>query len=753
MLYRVRFLFLFMLFGLNVSAQIELNGYVVNAETGEAVSEVSIQVKDHPQLFCMTDRKGYFSLSVPEIYCTLVLRHLSYELQMYKITEEDILPLNIHLVPSEMVLNEVIIAAAKNNARDNELRRISFRKEAIGQMTSGFGEADIIRSLQSMPGIQKSSEVNAALNVRGTGHGNNRVTMDGQDLHNSYHLLGIAPMFNPDILESVVLQKSGFNAQDGNALSSFLQVETRTPDLYDQHFSASVCNLSTKAHYEGPLIKGKVSMLLAGRYSFFDMVTEIYEQLHGDNENYSPLPYYRLNELFLKLHFNMKNDWNGDFTAFHTTDRFLFETKNLKLRTDWKNKLYSINLSKTLSNSSRILIHSGLSLYNFEGEYNPYNQIFRRNDMASWDSRINYNGRSESGLIWDAGAFSSLRYYYIESEEKSISYTLREANITEYSWLSGAYGNLRFSLTKELELEGGLRVSHFFQDKSFLRIAPRFQVNMRRDDFAMNLSYDRTYQFAHLISPLGFNMPADLWYPAGPKSPPQQCDQYALHFHYDFGIVKTDMGVFYKDMSGLSDLSTGTEFLSFHPSEALVYGSGTAYGFETGWHLILDFVETDLSYTYAHSRRVFEEINDGSSFSPPYDLPHQIDVNLRGDINASWQWNASWFWASGQVTTMPTAYAFLSHGAEAEPYPIYTERYNFRMPASHRMDVSLKYNNEYSWGTSVFSFGVYNVYHNSNPYFLYFKIEKLSDDSLVVEPQRLSIFPFTPFASLKITLR
>lgn len=735
---------------MNLSAQLELSGYISSVENGQAISEASIQVKDHSALFCLSDSAGYFSISVPEPQGSLVIRHISYEFLMYDFNTKAGTTLSIQLIPSKNVINEVGIVSKRNNARDNELREISFRKADINKMTTGFGEADVIRSLQSMPGIQKSSEVNAALNVRGTGHGNNRITFDGQDLFNSYHLLGIAPMFNPDILESVVLQKSGFNAKDGNALSSFLRVESRIPDLYDHHFMASLCNLSSKAQYEGPIVEGKVSILAAARYSFFDMVSGVYGKLHENKDNYNPLPEYRLYELFLKVHFELKKDWKADITAFHTTDKFQYKKENLKLLTNWKNQLYSFNLGKTLSPSSRITIHSGISVYNFNGEYNPSWNISRLNDLVSWDSQLDYNGRSTSGLSWDAGVFSSLRHYYIQSQEKVGSQILQEAENKENSLMSGVFGNLRVPISTAFELEGGLRFSHYYHTENLFRLAPRFQVNAKKGDFAMNLSYDRTYQFAHLISPLGFNIPADLWVPAGANSPPQLCDQYALNFLYDFGILKAEMGVFYKDMEGLGELKTGSELVSFLPSDALVYGKGSAYGFETGWHLNLDFLKLDIYYTYAQSSRIFDEINEGSPFSPPYDLPHQVDINLKGDINPSWAWNISWYWASGSVTTMPTSYTFLTHGSENLPYPIYTERYNFRMPASHRMDVSLLHTSVYPWGEAQLSFGVYNVYSQSNPYYLYFTINELPDESLEVTPRMMSIFPFTPFICLKI---
>ena len=293
------FLFRFLFLG----AQVNISGSVFDSRTGKPIPEATIQVNKNISLFCMTDSTGHFSLSVPALPCSLVIRHLSYMLLVQNLPVNQDFPVMLYLTASEKTIEEVYVSAPKNNARDNELRKISLRSAAIDQLTSGFGEADIIRTLQSMPGIQKSSEVNAALNVRGTGHGNNRIKFDGQDLLNSYHLLGIAPMFNPDILESVVLQKSGFHARSGNALSSFLDVESRTPDLVHNSFSASLSNLSGGIRYEGPLVWDKISVLAAARYSYFDLVSAIYERVNGDKEDFRPLPGYRLHDLFLRLHF------------------------------------------------------------------------------------------------------------------------------------------------------------------------------------------------------------------------------------------------------------------------------------------------------------------------------------------------------------------------------------------------------------------------------------------------------------------
>lgn len=737
---------LFLLAGMGLHAQYILKGIILDEQHQQAVAGATIQVSTDPDALFITDSTGQFQASIKAFPCSLIIRHLSYEPKEYPVQNESNTPIEIHLTPSSASIGEVAITAERNRASENELKQITFRQKDMESMTSGFGEADIIRSLQALPGIQKSSEVNAALNVRGTGHGHNQITVDGQPLLNSYHLLGIAPMFNPDILESISLLKSGFPSQKGYGLSSFLDVNSRSADLYEEEYSVAVSNLTAKAQYETPLTEGKSSLLLSGRYSFFDVVATIYQKLHQSKKDYIALPDYRLYDLFGKLHFLLKNDWTADISAMHTRDHFIYLMNNVNLDTDWSNSLLSLNLGKTWNDYSRLDLRTGLSYYDFTGSYNPSWLTERENTLVSWDQQLKYQYRFPSGISIHASWFSRYRSYHIESREKTASFLLREADESINSFSSGAGGEIHLPFAGYFEAIAGARFTTYHPQSGewIYKLAPRLQINGNYGPFATNLSYDRNYQFAHLISPLGFNMPADLWVPVQTPETVQQADQWAFHLNYTKHLFSVDMGVFYKKMSGLSELGFTAELISFHPADALIFGKGEAWGIETALHLEPEKWQAHLYYTYASSRRTFADVNDGRPYSPPYDLPHQIDMELKGQLSSRLFWNLSWFHASGQVTTMPTGYTFLPHGPESKPTPLYTERYNFRMPPSHRMDVSMSWKKSATTGGSL-TLGVYNVYSNSNPYFLYFTIEETTSGDMQVQPKQLAIFPLTPF--------
>ena len=146
----------------------------------------------------------------------------------------------------------------------------------------------------------------------------------------------------------------------------------------------------------------------------------------------------------------------------------------------------------------------------------------QRNDLLSWDNDVEYSHFNNSGLSWQAGAFSMLRHYYIKSEELVANTIIRSAASDEYSLYTGIYGNMKVPVNAWMEVEGGLRLAYYGHLGILFRLAPRLQVNVRQGNIAMNLSYDRTYHFAHLISPLGFNMPADLGTRPAVKLPPSK---------------------------------------------------------------------------------------------------------------------------------------------------------------------------------------------------------------------------------------
>ena len=67
-------------------------------------------------------------------------------------------------------------------------------------------------------------------------------------------------------------------------------------------------------------------------------------------------------------------------------------------------------------------------------------------------------------------------------------------------------------------------------------------------------------------------------------------------------------------------------------------------------------------------------------------------------------------------------------------------RNNYRMPAYHRLDLSVNLKKDRKWGQRTWSFGVYNVYSRQNPFYLEFGYDNSGNRKLF----QYSLFPIIP---------
>lgn len=83
---------------------------------------------------------------------------------------------------------------------------------------------------------------------------------------------------------------------------------------------------------------------------------------------------------------------------------------------------------------------------------------------------------------------------------------------------------------------------------------------------------------------------------------------------------------------------------------------------------------------------------------------------------------------SGVYTTFPVGVAVAHNisSSQTQPVlvPVYTDRYNYKLPNNHRLDLNLDYTIPYKYASLKLSIGAYNVYNQSNPSFVYLKLNK-----------------------------
>jgi hypothetical protein len=295
------------------------------------------------------------------------------------------------------------------------------------------------------------------------------------------------------------------------------------------------------------------------------------------------------------------------------------------------------------------------------------------------------------------------------------------------------------------------------EDTAFIEPEPRISLKYDLAELGMlQLGFSRMQQNLHYVSYSGSSLPTDLWLPATKNFRPEQALQANLSYRSDIRVAKVPFELtiegFYKDLRHLLDFKEGISFYSTSALESKLEknGRGKVYGFEvmlekstgktTGW----------ISYTWSKNIRQFDNMNSGQEYPFKYDRRHNISLIVNHEFSKHVQLTASWVYSTGNALTLSQGYydqidivnsgindGIMYNLGQAQ---IYTAKNGYRMPAYHRLDVSVQFIKEMSKGERIWSFSIYNVYNQMNPFYLFYD----KNDQGAVTLHQLTVFPFIP---------
>ena len=245
-----------------------ISGTITEQNKGEALIGVKVRVKDQSYLVA-TNEYGFYSITIPEGKYILVVTYIGYILQEKEIDLKENVSLNFVLeTPSEKT-KELETAKVTINKQDN-VRGSTMGVErldpkAIAKIPVLFGEKDIIKTLQLLPGVKSAGEGNSGYYVRGGGSDQNLILLDEAPVYNASHLLGFFSTFNSDAIKDATLYKGNQPANLGGRLSSVLDIKMNEGNNQRYNVSGGLGLISSKLNVEGPLVKDKSSFLITGR--------------------------------------------------------------------------------------------------------------------------------------------------------------------------------------------------------------------------------------------------------------------------------------------------------------------------------------------------------------------------------------------------------------------------------------------------------------------------------------------------------
>jgi hypothetical protein len=773
------FFLLFTSFGFSQSkTNFTISGTIKDASSGEDMIGAMVQVKELSNYGAVTNVYGFYSISLPKGNYTLIYSYIGFEKRTVKIKLDKDIKKNVNLISSSQYIEGVEITGERSDANvtSPEMSVTKVTIKEVEKIPVIFGEKDVMKTIQLLPGIKSEGDGGAGFYVRGGSADQNLILLDEAPVYNASHMMGFFSVFNSDALKDVKLYKGGMPAQYGGRLSSVMDIKMKEGNNKSFHVNGGIGVIASKLSVEGPIVKDKGSFIISGRRTYADMFLKLSTNEQQQN---SELYFYDLN---LKANYQINENNRIYLSGYLGRDKFGFDNK---FGFDWGNRTATLRWNKIFNAklfSNTTLIYSDYN-YVFKASFND-KTIEAGSDIRDYNIKQDYqyfiNNKNKLSFGWNIvhHTFSPGNIWVngVEQDDKTLE--------KRYSLESALYISNEHKFSEFFQITYGLRYSNFMQigpgeiyyfnedgslketkefDKnevveSYNGLAPRLSALYIIDPkSSVKASYARTYQYLHLVSNSTSSTPTDVWLPSSNNIKPEIADQVAMGYFRNFrkNTFEFSSEIYYKNIQNAIDYRIGAE-VNFNPMVEgdLLYGHGRAYGIELLFKKRVGRLSGWLSYTLSRVEMQFQEINTNSWYPARQDRTHDVSIVGMFEISERLNVAATWVYYTGSAVTFPSG----KYMIDGQVVNYYTERNGYRMPDYHRLDIGLNWlGRKYlevvnpetgkkekvpkkfisSWNVSV-----YNAYGRENAYSISFQVS--DDDPTKTEAVQMALFRWVP---------
>jgi len=229
-----------------------INGFVYDAVNGEALIGANVFLKEL-NLGAGSNLSGFYV--IPKIQpgnFELIVSYVGYKThnQIVILNKNETKRIDIYLNPEAIIGEEVVVTGDSvrtiEKLFNKPVSKIELSPVQLGRVPQVV-ESDLLRTLQSLPGIVPVSDFSSAIYVRGGTPDQNLFLLDGTDVYNPEHAFGLFSTFNMDAIKKVEVYKGGFSAEYGGRLSSVINVTNNdgNRNKFEGKASLSLLALST----------------------------------------------------------------------------------------------------------------------------------------------------------------------------------------------------------------------------------------------------------------------------------------------------------------------------------------------------------------------------------------------------------------------------------------------------------------------------------------------------------------------------
>ncbi len=759
--------------------KVSISGYVKDSKTGEDLIGVAIFEKAS-NVGVNTNAYGFYAITTTKGKHIFTFKYLGYQTIDVEIDLQTNMSKNINMEVVGKKLNDVKINSKKKDehVQTVQMSTNTISMEQLKKVPALFGEVDLIKNIQLLPGIQSAGEGTSAFFVRGGSSDQNLILLDEAPVYNASHLLGIFSVFNADAIKSAEIYKGAIPAQFGGRLSSVVDIRSRDGNLKKHTGSASIGLLSAKATLEGPLKKDVGSYIVSARRTYFDLFL-----LGSSDKNVSSTSLY-FYDVNAKVNYKLGNKDRLFIAGYFGKD--VFGSKLFGL--DWGNATGTIRWNHVFNNRLFLNTTAVFSEFNYG--------LGIKNDVQgfNWTANIreyslkqdySYSLNNKNDLKF-GGQISSRTFQPGTVKPTSSNSIFKEFIIPKnYSLEYGLYVNNEQKASSRITLQYGLRLSAFQNngatiytyanndkkdvkqitdtlkndffdiDRTFIglepRLATRYLINTTS---SIKASYSRTYQYMHMLSNATAPLPITMWVPSSRYIQPQSADQVALGYFKTLfdGKVEVSAEGYYKWLNNVIDFKDNAQLLLNPAIETdILRGKGWSYGLELYAKKSVGKTQGSISYTWSVTQLQIDGINNGKAYFASWDRPHNINLSISHELNDRWSFGANWNYSTGRPVTLPAAKYYFDYGTAV----YYTERNGERTPDFHRLDVSANLKSKKKEGRkweSTWNFSIYNLYNRQNPFSVYSQNVNSGQENTGTDKQIVMswLFPLIPSVTYNI---
>lgn len=767
----------------------KVEGFVRFGKTGEPIAGAVVYNKKYNKQ-TTTDYNGHYSMNLPGGLSKMEFSFIGLEKNEIEVEVFSNGTLDCDLFDTPILIEAVNVSAysGKSNVERTQMGVVHIEMKSLNKLPVLMGEADVIKGMTLLPGVQSSGEMASGFNVRGGNVDQNQVLVDGAPLYSTAHLFGLFSTLMPDAINNVSFHKGTQSANYGGRLSSVMDIQLKKPSAERYTGKASIGILNSGVFVEGPIKKDLCSFSIGARTTYSNWLLK---KVPDIDIRQSETNFYDLIGN-LNFNFNAKNQLN--LFGYYSYDYLKYSDKNIY---SYGSLMGGLNYRLFLTDIFSIRVNASYTDYKNELSYieDPYLASTVSTGISQVLSKVEFNLQlQKQSIVFGVEASNYSINGGVKEKYGSVSEAILDVIDAENALELAGFIHDNVNITDKLSLLVGLRYSWFSkygQSQSFIydptryvsensvidtvfhtdgefvkpyagfepRIGLKYGLN---ESSSIKAGYHVSRQYQHLISNSSSPMPSDYWKTADMNIKPMLSQQYSLGYFKNFlsNIIEASAELYYKEINNPLDYRNGAVLaMNATIEREVISGFSKAYGLELMVKKNAGKINGWVSYTLSKSLIKIDgdfaedKINGGAFFPTYTNRLHDLSVSVNYQFTRRWNFAGNFLINTGRPATYPEK----KYSYRNTEVVYFSERNKYTLPAYHRLDVAVTYEGYLKKTKKVhpsFTFSVYNVYGHKNIYSVYYKsdIPSAANDYKRYGLYKLSIIG-VPIPSFTVNLR